>query len=215
VFQNFDIVSILIKLPGILIGFTFHEYAHAYFATKYGDPTPGAQGRLTVNPLAHIDIWGLLMVLFVGFGWAKPVQTDPSRYSGNVRKKDMIVSFAGPATNFVIALFTAIIIKVLLAAGLFSNMSHNNAKILGAMLTYIVLVNCMLFVLNIFPIPPLDGFHIVANLLPTSSYKFVYFMEKWGSIILFVFILSPLSDYIIGRGTSYVYGFIQMITGII
>lgn len=213
-FQNFDMVSVLMKLPGILIGFTFHEYAHAYFATKYGDPTPGLQGRLTVNPLAHIDIWGLLMVLFVGFGWAKPVETDPSRYSGDVRKKDMIVSFAGPATNFVIALFTAIIIKIFLAAGLFSSMNPNNANILHSMLIYIVVINCMLFVLNIFPIPPLDGFHIVANLLPTSAYKFVYFVEKWSSIILFVFILSPLSDYIIGNGTSYVYGFIQMITGI-
>lgn len=210
--QGFDILDAIIRLPGILIGFTFHEYAHAYAATLFGDPTPESQGRLTVNPLAHIDIWGLLLIIFAGFGWAKPVQTNPSYYKGNVKKKDMIVSLAGPMTNLVIAVIFAFIMVVVARFGLLGKLTSGD--IIMSILYGIVSVNCVLFIFNLLPIPPLDGFHVLADIVPYSSYRLIYTMERYGNIILLVFVLSPFSDIIIGNGARFVYRTIFLLLGV-
>lgn len=209
-FSNFNLYDAIVTLPGILIGFTFHEFAHAYLATLFGDSTPQRQGRLTVNPLAHIDIWGLLLIIFAGFGWAKPVQTNPSNYHTRVREKDIAVSVIGPVTNLLIAIAAAAVIFVLFLVGI--NLS--SSKALFDILNGVVWINSVLFVFNLVPIPPLDGFHILADILPNSFYRFVEFVQRYGYIILLLFILSPLSDYLIQNGADFVCHTIYRIFGL-
>ncbi|MDI6618756.1 MAG: site-2 protease family protein [Clostridiales bacterium] len=207
-FQQLDLLRIITTLPGILLGFTFHEYAHAYMATKFGDPTPKMQGRLTVNPLVHIDIWGLLLIIFAGFGWAKPVVTNPSYYKGNVKQKDLIVSFAGPVMNFIIAFISAAILLLIDKYGILNSVDRNKINIIFMIIEGIIWINCVLFIFNLVPIPPLDGFHVLINILPVKSYGFIYALEKYGQIILLVFIILPFSSTIIGTGAAYIENFI-------
>ncbi len=114
-----SILNMILMIPGMLIAFTFHEYAHAYVADKLGDKTPRFQGRLTLNPIAHIDPIGFIAVLIFSFGWAKPVQTNPSAYK-NYHKDDLKVSLAGPIANFLVAIVVALIIGVIAGGILFA-----------------------------------------------------------------------------------------------
>lgn len=213
-FPEFNLYRSLTTLPGILLGFTFHEYAHAYAATRFGDPTPENQGRLTLNPIAHIDIWGLLLIIVAGFGWAKPVQTNPSYYKGNVRGKDMAVSVVGPAANLMIAVICAAAIVIFSRAGAFGGISRNAAQVLFDILNEAVWINCALFVFNLVPIPPLDGYHILANLLPWSITRYLYRIERYGSIILMIFVISNLSGKLLGSGAGFIYDGIFRILGV-
>lgn len=176
----------ILSIPGILIGLTFHEYAHALVADKLGDKTPKFQGRLTLNPLAHIDIIGFLMILIIGFGWAKPVETNPSAFK-HYYKDDLKVSLAGPFANLITAFLFAIITAILY------KFSAINSSAVGTILIQILYItvqlNCMLFVLNLIPIPGLDGFHILRDLFPKTFYNISDFMYRYQLIILIVFIL--------------------------
>lgn len=213
-FPNINILDILLTLPGILLGFTFHEYAHAYMANRFGDPTPARQGRLTANPLAHIDIFGFIFIILFHFGWAKPVQTNPSYYRGNVRKKDMIVSIAGPVTNLIIALASALIFFGIIKTGLIGVINIGSLSIIIQILDRIIWINCILFIFNLIPIPPLDGFHILADLLPPSMYRAIYALERYGFIILMVFIVLPFSNVIISTAAGFIYDNIYLLFGI-
>jgi Zn-dependent proteases len=197
------------------MGFTFHEYAHAYAATKFGDPTPERQGRLTVNPLAHIDIYGFILIIIAGFGWAKPVQTSPSRYKGNVRLKDIIVSVVGPLTNLLMSIAFAILVAVLIKSGILTIIGLNSSQVILDILDRAVQINCVLFIFNLIPIPPLDGFHVLVDLLPPSFYRFVGAIERYGYIVLLIFVLSPLSDEVIGNGAGFIYNGIYNILSIV
>lgn len=203
--QNFNLLDVLFTLPGILIGLTFHEYAHAYMATKFGDPTPKRQGRLTVNPLAHIDIFGFIFLVLVGFGWGKPVQTNPSYYRGNVRKKDIFVSLAGPAMNLIVAFFLALIYALLLSSHVLNGLNLTSVNIIDSMFNAAIGINCVLFVFNLIPIPPLDGFHIVVDFLPQSAYQAVYTLERYGMIILAIFMIMPFFRTIIVGAANYIF----------
>lgn len=211
--RNFDLLNAITTLPGILLGFTFHEYAHAYAAVRFGDPTPERQGRLTANPLAHIDPWGLLLILFAGFGWAKPVQTNPSYYKGDVRKKDIIVSVVGPLANLIIAIITAFIILLVVRLDLLGGFDHSTGNIVESILYNTVWINCVLFIFNLIPVPPLDGFHILSDIVSPGLYDFINTMERYGYIILLVFVLSPFSDWIIGKGARTVFNIIFILMG--
>lgn len=213
-FQDFNLVDILVTLPGILIGLTFHEFAHAYTSYKFGDPTPLNQGRLTTNPLKHLDLWGFLFLLIAGFGWAKPVQINTSYYKTNVKRKTIIVSLAGPLTNLAIAIITGAIIYIFFKLELFYIVNQNTAGIIAGVLYQIVWINCVLFIFNIIPIPPLDGFGILVELIPGISSKIVFNMQRYGSIILMVFILTPLSDIVIGKGAGGVFDIIMKLFSI-
>ena len=213
-FQNFSLLHALTTLPGILIGFTFHEYAHAYMATKFGDPTPGNQGRLTANPIAHIDIWGFFLIVFAGFGWAKPVQTNPSYYRGDKRQKDLIVSIAGPITNLLIAIIFAILTLVVVKTGIINTLDKNSASIIFNILQSAIWINCVLFIFNLIPIPPLDGFHVLADIVPGNLYNLIDTMERYGYIILMIFIISPLSNAVIGKGAGFIYNAILGVLGL-
>ncbi|MBO8137911.1 MAG: site-2 protease family protein [Desulfotomaculum sp.] len=171
-----------ILLPAIVLGLTFHEYAHAWTADKLGDPTARYMGRLTINPLAHVDIIGLLMLFFAGFGWAKPVPVTPYRLTGDMRRSLMLVSVAGPATNMVIA-FTAALLFGLAA-------SLGSVPLIDIM-RHIIIINVALAVFNLLPVPPLDGSKILAGILPGKQDWLIY-LEQYGTIILLLLLFTGI-----------------------
>jgi len=152
-----DIRSSLYTIPGILLGLTVHEFCHAFSAWKLGDSTARDQGRLTLNPLKHIDIVGFIFIIIAGFGWAKPVQFDP-RQLKNLRRDKALIAAAGPASNMVLGVILVFIIKALIPyygnTGVFLENFINVLFIAAS-------INFGLFIFNLIPIPPLDGSHIV------------------------------------------------------
>lgn len=177
----------LISLPGLFIAITFHELAHGYTAYIQGDPTAKNSGRLTLNPLAHIDITGFLLLIIVGFGWAKPVPINPLYFKK--RKLGVIlVSISGPLTNLVIALLAAILL-----------VSDITLSILIAdILRYTILYNIVLGVFNLLPFPPLDGSKVVASLLPTKYEMLFYKYEKYLYSLLIILLITNTIDKVLG-----------------
>ncbi|AEB76786.1 Sterol-regulatory element binding protein (SREBP) site 2 protease [Clostridium botulinum BKT015925] len=175
----------LLIIPAILLGFTFHEYGHALVAYKLGDSTPKFQGRLTLNPLAHIDIIGFLMILFFKFGWAKPVQTNPNAFK-NYYKDDLKVSLAGVIGNIFVAIVASIILGIFLALSLNQTVSM---EIIMTMLVYTVQINALLVIINLLPLPGFDGFHILKDLFPKFFYKISDSLYRYQILILVLFIM--------------------------
>ena len=179
-------LQILYVLPGILIGLTVHEWAHAYSAYRMGDPTARNLGRMTLNPLAHIDIFGFLCLLLVGFGWAKPVPVNTRNFK-NYRRDEIIVSIAGIAMNLLVALITTFVFYVgMLKLGLGSNLAFINI-VYG-----VIVINLSLAVFNLLPIYPLDGSRIFECLLGRRFPRFFMFMRQYGQIVLIVLLISGL-----------------------
>lgn len=185
---QFDLKETILMLPAILFGLAIHEFWHAYTATHFGDDTPAKQGRLTLNPLSHIDLIGFLMFVFAGFGWAKPVQVNPQAFR-NPKRDDLIVSLAGPLANLITAIIFALIIKglFLFAGQLFAIAEYGDY--IFKMLVYFVWVNLVLFVFNLIPLPPLDGSHILFSLLPERYSNFKEQFYRLGGILLLAIIL--------------------------
>jgi Zn-dependent protease len=183
---NDEVLSIIITIPAILIAFTFHEYAHAIVADKLGDKTPRFQGRLTLNPISHIDPIGFLMILLLHFGWAKPVQTNPSAYK-NYYKDDLKVSIAGPLANLIIGFIFAFVYVIL------DKVLPSND--LGALLCQIAetvsLLNCTFFLLNLIPIPGFDGFHILRDLFPKAFYRISDSLYRY-QLMIFIVLAMPI-----------------------
>lgn len=177
----------LFILPSLLIGLTFHEFMHGYIAHRLGDPTPGAAGRLTLNPLKHLDPIGSLMLFIVHFGWAKPVPVNPV-YMKNPRKDMMWVALAGPAANFIAAMSFALIFKITLGTV---------PELLSSMLSKTVQINIILGLFNLIPIPPLDGSKVLARFLPDSLLSGYQKLEQFGFMLLilviFVLKISPIA----------------------
>lgn len=189
---DFNLREMLITLPAILVGLTFHEYAHGRVADYLGDDTPYLQGRLTLNPLPHIDWIGFFLLLFARFGWAKPVQVNPLNFKGITMKKGMLlVSLAGPAMNFLIAVTAAVMIKILSG-------SFGPEHPVMIILTPFVLYNVLLGVFNLMPVPPLDGSKILAGILPDSAAGFIYALESYGTIILLILVFSGVFWSLLG-----------------
>ncbi len=130
-----DLNSLILAVPAILIALTFHEFAHAYVAFRFGDPTAKYMGRLTLNPMAHLDPMGTIMIFLIHFGWAKPVPVDP-RCLGNPKRDMMWISAAGPLMNVALALITGILIRIVSATGIMTAVSGSTAQILMQMLYY-------------------------------------------------------------------------------
>jgi Zn-dependent protease len=193
----------ILTIPAILVAFTFHEYAHAIIADRLGDKTPKFQGRLTLNPIVHIDIVGFLMIMLVGFGWAKPVQTNPRAYK-NYYKDDLKVSIAGPIANLLVATVFAVVIGLY---GKFVNPSvigQSVYTIIYMMLYLIISINVMLFFFNLLPIPGLDGFHVLRDLFPSFFYKYADQLYRYQMFILIIIVATPVASYIIGGPTSLI-----------
>lgn len=185
---GFDLTTIIANVPALLIGFAFHEYAHAFVADRLGDPTPRSQGRLTLNPFVHLDLFGTLMAVFFQFGWAKPVQTHPQYYKGNPTRGHMLVAIAGPLMNLFIAFIGMVVWIVLLHSFGASSWMPIFSKIMMA----IVLMNLGLGVFNLLPIPPLDGFSILRWILPARFGNFLNILEQYGMIILMIVLFTDI-----------------------
>jgi Zn-dependent protease len=168
--DHLDVLIILI--PVLMFALCFHEFSHAWVANKLGDPTARYSGRLTLNPLAHLDPFGSLMILFVGFGWAKPVPVD-SRYLANPRVDMMKIAIAGPAANLLLAFVGGTIIRSGLVSGSIT-----------LMILLFTQINIMLAVFNMIPIPPLDGSQIFSGIMSRKNPELVYKLQMYGPQIL-------------------------------
>ena len=193
----------IILLPAIIIGLTFHEAAHGYVSYWLGDPTPKIQGRLSLNPIHHIDPLGFLALMFCGFGWGEPVRIDP-RYYKNRRRDELLVGLAGVVTNFLIALGTSFIIKALL-----NNMTNEFYYGIGGILLEILInifaINIVLMVFNLIPVPPLDGFGILTQIFKLDRFDWYWKIYQNGFLILMVLIIFDVTDMILGPVCGFFY----------
>lgn len=204
---NFDLIETLMMIPGLLLGFVFHEFAHAKVADMLGDPTPRSQGRVTLDPKSHIDILGFIMMLLAGFGWAKPVMTNPRNYR-NPRRDDSLVSVAGPLANLVIAVVFLFILKFYYNSSLFTpekTISINIVQILRITIYF----NVVLFVLNLIPFPMFDGYHVISNIFNTWRYRFFNVLEQYGMIIFILLAISGVLGRILIPIVRVVYTFLS------
>ncbi len=162
----------------LLLALPVHEFAHAFTAVQLGDPTPRLQGRYTLNPLRHLDPIGALLIVLVGFGWAKPVQWNPRNIDIDRRWGAILVAAAGPASNLALAVLSLLLWRLLGETGF-----------LAAFLLFFANINILLFVFNLIPIPPLDGSHILFALLPNNVQQVQFFLMQYGMLLMFVVIL--------------------------
>jgi Zn-dependent protease len=184
--DNFDFVRILKFLPGIVLGLTVHEFSHAYVANLCGDSTARDQGRITLNPLKHIDLLGFIMLMVAGFGWAKPVQFKEQ----NLRnpKSDVIkIAVAGPLSNALLAMVLSVVFSIL--SSQIPVYSDQKVRLLYEIIHYAIYINWGLFVFNLIPLPPLDGSHLLFNQL--KRFPLLYTgLYNYGSMILFGLIIG-------------------------
>lgn len=195
--------QMLISIPALLIAITFHELSHGYMSYLLGDPTAKQEGRLTLNPIKHLDPIGALGLLFFHFGWAKPVPINPFYYK-NRKLGIVLVSIAGPMANFILALITTLIIKGILLA----NMVTTNTLVFD-FLGILVMYNLSLGIFNLIPLPPLDGSKIVASLLPEKYEMWAYQNERYFMLALFALmyfgVISKIMDPFLNSAIDLVY----------
>ena len=192
--MNDIILQIIILAPPILLALTVHEFAHGYVAYRLGDPTAKAQGRLTLNPLKHLDPIGTLAFFVIKIGWAKPVPVNPN-YFREPRKDMLWVALAGPAVNLVLAVVSAILTKIVwfIAATIpYSRMAEAILLPLNEVLMASVWINLVLCIFNFLPIPPLDGSKILAGLLPPEAAMKYASIEKYGFVIILFLAFSGI-----------------------
>ncbi len=199
-------LALLLTVPGVLIAITFHEYAHAWAATKLGDDTPEAEGRLNLNPLSHIDPIGFVLLLFVGFGWGKPVAINPRNFNRKYSQTqgEAIVASAGPIMNFILAIvFTLVYCAIYKFA--YSFVASQVGSIIMTVIQYTIVMNLGLGIFNLIPLPPLDGSKILVNFLPYNGKRWIYEHEKLFYIIFLVIWITGIAGYIISPILNFVY----------
>jgi Zn-dependent protease len=184
--ENFNLTRILIFLPGIILGLTVHEFCHAWVAHLCGDSTSKDQGRVTLNPLKHIDPLGFIMLIIAGFGWAKPVQFN-ERNLRNPKADVIKIALAGPLSNAVIAMVLSAVFSLL--ASSYSADQSSPMRLTFEILHYAIYINWGLFIFNLIPLPPLDGSHLLFYQL--RRFPAVYdALYKYGSFLLFGLIIA-------------------------
>lgn len=192
-----------LSLISIVIAIAVHEYSHAKTADYLGDPTPQLQGRVTLNPRAHIDMYGLLFLVLFGFGWGKPVQFDPFNLKDK-RRDAALISIAGPISNILLATLGSILLRMINLFGL-----ESIATIGSILLTPFIMLNLILAVFNLLPIHPLDGFKIVEGLLNKKQAQEWHKLERLGFIFLILLIVpfggNSLLSSILGPVLSFLY----------
>lgn len=197
-----NLLSILINVPITLVCLTGHELAHGWVSEKLGDPTPRQQGRMTINPLAHLDVIGTLLMIFTGFGWAKPVMVNPMYYKD--RKKGMaLTAAAGPLSNLLMAF--AMLLLYSLAAVLLMKLGIAVPSIVSTIAYTFIIRNLCFMVFNIIPIPPLDGAKVLGMFLPNRAYYKMLQYERYFMIVIMLLSLSGFFSRIIGTGVNAVF----------
>ena len=181
----------------ILTGLAFHEFSHAWAANELGDDTAKRQGRLTLNPIAHLDPIGTALLLFVGFGWAKPTPVNPWRLRGGPRQGNALVAFAGPASNFFFAALAAIPLRLGLVESRFGTNIEaiirfgSGEEYVFLCLAFVITLNVLLGIFNLIPIPPLDGFKVATGFLPRPMAEELAKIEPYGpGIIMTLFVIG-------------------------
>ena len=184
-------------LVALIFGITVHEFSHALAATWLGDPTPGRQGRLTLQPAAHLELYGSLMFLIGGFGWGKPVQYNPYALRTNPRTGGAIIAVAGPLSNFILALIITVFVRILpfvFGASMFEIASSSGSDgILFNLLVNIIYYNLVLCFFNLLPVAPLDGFSILLGLLPPELADRFEVTRQYGMFILILLLVAGSS----------------------
>lgn len=170
------LVYILLALPGILLALTIHEYSHGYVAWRMGDPTAKFAGRLTFNPIRHIDVFGLLAFLLIGIGWAKPVPINPNNFY-DVKQGVLYTSIAGPGSNFLTAILFGLALRII-------PISLGFLMPLRIILEAVVFFSLVLCVFNLIPIPPLDGSHVLFHFLPPRYAYIEHWMNRYWLFII-------------------------------
>lgn len=188
----FSLEELPYVIVALIIAFTVHEFAHAYVAYKFGDPTAKNQGRLTLNPKEHIDPLGTILILIVGFGWARPVPVNRYHFK-NPRLAGVLVSLAGPLSNLAIAIVGYILLYGMIAAGF----AQDIPMFVPTFLTVLINLNILLFVFNLLPIPPLDGYRIIEDLVPANVRAKMTQYEQYGMLIFLILLFTPLDQYTI------------------
>lgn len=208
------LLQILLLIPAIIIGLSFHEFAHGLAADKLGDPTPRNSGRLTIEPWPHIDILGLIMIFIPPhFGWAKPIPIDPRNFK-KPRRDEIIVSFAGPLANLLMAVLFGLILMLVVNFNVLSG-SERGHQVLQQIIAYIIIVNINLFLFNLIPIPPLDGSHILENILPyNKAQKYIQWTQSYGFIILLILVISGAFSYILSPASEFIFYLILKLFGL-
>jgi Zn-dependent protease len=205
-----DLTTILEIAPAAVIGLTVHEFSHAYMAYRLGDNTAKNDGRLTLNPLKHIDWLGFFLIVIAGFGWAKPVMFNPDNLK-NKHRDEILISIAGPVSNFIVAVLLLIIARFLYSIDYFN--SEAFGKEIVKMIMVWGVINFGLFVFNLIPIPPLDGSHIYLTYLKDINPKLMMNMYRWGTFVLFAIIIAEnkfdfnilhLSEFVSGISSYFI-----------
>lgn len=175
----------------LIIAFTIHEFAHAYFANKFGDPTAKLLGRVTLNPAVHIDVLGTLMLLILGFGWAKPVPVNRDNFR-KPRLMGVIVSAVGPLSNLLMAFIGTMIYLSLLYYGVVQVYGGSRmGDAVNIFFNYLITINITLFFFNLLPLPPLDGYRIVEDIVPRRFRAYLQQYEQWSVFIFLALVFLP------------------------
>lgn len=204
---DFSLTGLIAGLPGLVIALVIHEYAHAKAADVMGDFTPRMTGRLTLNPMAHIDPIGLIMLLVVRFGWAKPVMINARNFR-NWRQGELLVALAGPMANLLVAFISLLAMAVLFKLGMFS-------EGVRLVLSMMVLFNINFAIFNMLPLPPLDGSKVLMVLLPDRlAYKLMS-LERYSFIILIFLMMTPFLTMILIPLQRLVLSVFNLIIGVI
>lgn len=215
-----DLFGLVLSIPAVLLAITVHEFGHAFAAYKLGDDTPVRQGRLSLNPLDHVDPLGIAMLLFVHIGWGKPVQVDPRNYNRDisVEKADAIVSFAGPLMNFITAIIFALIYCAIYKFTGLAFRASNIGYIIISIVGSIVTLNIGLGVFNMIPLPPLDGSKIFLPILPRNAkYWFIQHEQMFYFIFLAIWITGiagRIISPIISQITQWILTFAMSVLGL-
>lgn len=178
-------------LIAIVLAFTVHEFSHAYFANKFGDPTAKLLGRVTLNPAVHFDLFGIILLLIAGFGWARPVPVNRDNFE-RPRIMSIIVSFAGPLSNFLLGVVGSLIYAGLVQFGVLDSIT--NLKLVEAIYTllfFIVFMNFFLFLFNLIPLPPLDGYRILEDVVSREVRMKLQQVEQWSMLIFLLILFIP------------------------
>lgn len=193
-FGQFEMIEIIYLALTLAIAFSVHEFAHAYSAYKFGDNTAAKQGRLTLNPIKHLDPIGTILFFIVGFGWARPVPVNRFNFK-NPRVAGIIVSVLGPISNLLLAFVGVLLLSVLIQFDASSNYVITLTQFLGVF----VRVNVLLFIFNLIPLPPLDGYRIIEDLMPNRIRPTLAKFEPYGAIVFLILVfIDPLYNATIG-----------------